>query len=262
MASIDATICGDTIYGPASEGGLNLNHLYETHGLLHLEKFTRFLGSDTITGKLLTVTIELSTFLELGIGRNLFQLDYDKFGILLSTSWIKSLWSFSHSHSITITDRVHSYPQISRENDLFLMEAFEAQGFSQEKLQILNHCRKFLQVLTLSDIMIGQGDSFTSSFLCQRNHQKQNTYHWPFQLEPSQKMKKLWKSALRTTFKLKADTTAYKLGNWLHHSDIKEWICFFICPLNGSIRNLDSSGEFGKERPAGAEWDKDPSSNI
>ena len=117
------------------------------------------------------------------------------------------------------------------------MEAFEDQGFSQEKLQILNRCRIYLQVLTLSDIMTGQGDSFTSSFICQRDYQKRNTYLWPFEPEPSQKMKKLWKSDVRTTFKLKAGTTAYKLGLWLH-SDIKEWICVFSSVLPNDLSKI------------------------
>ena len=48
--------------------------------------------------------------------------------MLLSNSWVKSLWEFSSQYGITIIDRVHSYPQIARENDIFIMEAFEAQN--------------------------------------------------------------------------------------------------------------------------------------
>ena len=162
------------------------------------------------------------------VGRNLFNLDYAKFGILLSTRWIKSLWKFSSEYDITITDRIHSYPQISRENDVFLMEAFEAQGFSPQKLQmLLNKCRIYLQALTLSDLMSCKGDTFTTSFFCQRDNQKRNNYyHWPFQPIPSQKIMKLWKSALKKTFQLRAGVTKHKLGRWLH-SNFNNWTWFF-----------------------------------
>ena len=224
-ARISRSFPSDALYGPSSEGGLNLNHLYVTQGLLHLEKFVRFLGSDSVTGNLLTVTMELC-ILESGIGRNLFQLDYNKYDMLLSPSWIKSLWKFSSEYGITIIDRIHAYPQISRENDVFLMEAFEAQGFSPKVLQVLNRCRIYLQVFTLSDLMTCKGDTFTNTFLCQRDHQRRNNYHWPFQPQPSQNMIKTWKKALRKTFQLKSGVTTYKLGNWLH-SNFNEWVWFY-----------------------------------
>ena len=112
-ARIRKPIPSNALYGPVSEGGLVLNHLYVTQGLMYLEKFVRFLGSDTVTGKLLTVTLELS-ILEVGIGCNLFQLEYNKFRMLLSDSWLKSLWEFLSQYGITIVDRIHSYPQIAR----------------------------------------------------------------------------------------------------------------------------------------------------
>ena len=146
--------------------------------------------------------------------------------MLLSECWVKSLWELSDQYGITIVDRIHSYSQISRENDIFLMEAFEEQNYSSQQLQILHRCRIYLQVLTLSDIMTGQGNGFTSSFNCQKDHQRRNKYKWPFQPSPSQSMIKLWKKALRKTFQLKAGTTSYTIGRWLHHN-IHDWTWFY-----------------------------------
>ena len=92
------------------------------------------------------------------------------------------------------------------------MEQFQAQGYSSEKLQILNRCRLYLQVLTLSDIMNGNGDGFTSSFNCQRDHQKRNKYTWPYQPKPSTSMIKFWRKALRKTFQLRAGKVQHKVG--------------------------------------------------
>ena len=110
--------------------------------------------------------------MEVGIGRNLFQLDYNKFEMLLSNSWIKSLWIFSSKYSITTVDRTTTYPNISRENDVFLMGQFQAQGYISKKLQILNRCRINSQVLTLADIMNGKGDDFTMTYNGQQDYQK------------------------------------------------------------------------------------------
>ena len=113
------------------------------------------------------------------------------------------------------------------------MEALEHQGYSKEKLQVLNRCRIYLQVMTVSDIMNGYGNGFTSMFKCRKTHQKLKNYKWPFQPEPTPSMKKLWSKALRKTFGLKAGKTTHQLGLWLH-SNISLWIWFFH-PTSSSL---------------------------
>ena len=172
---VSISIPSSALYGSAKEGGLQLNHLYHTQGLMHLNKFVRFLDSQTITGKLIRVSLEIA-IVELGIGRNLFSLDYTRFHCLLSDSWIKSLLRFAHEYGISIVDRITSFPLPKRVGDVFLMEAFEHQGYPKKQLQILNRCRIYLQVVMLSDIMTGNGDSFTMTFRSERDHQVHNTY--------------------------------------------------------------------------------------
>ena len=79
---------------------MKLNHLYLTQGFLHLMKFMQFLGSDTITGQIIRVTLQLGV-LESGIGRNIFSLSYSKYSCLLSDSWIKQHWKFADKYNIT-----------------------------------------------------------------------------------------------------------------------------------------------------------------
>ena len=81
-ARISKSRPSSALYGPIAEGGLNLHHLYITQGLKHLEKLTQYLSSSTITGKLIKVSLELSV-LEIGIGRNIFQLVYNNFEMLV-----------------------------------------------------------------------------------------------------------------------------------------------------------------------------------
>ena len=215
----------DVVYGPVEEGGLNLHHLYTTQGLFQIEKFVKFLSTDTITGKLLRVTYELC-ILEVGIGRNLFDLPFHQFGFLLSDSWIKHLWKFTDSRGISITDRTTIFPLQARIGDVFLMEAFSEQGYSTKQMLILNRCRIHLQVLQLSDIMNGYGNGFTEIIRGTRVNQRIITYKWPLQPPPSTQMLKFWKKALRKTFGLVAGVTSYKLGRWLNN-DFSHWIWFY-----------------------------------
>ena len=221
---VSTSIPNDALYGPADEGGLSLHHLYLTQGFLHLNKFVTFLGSDTITGNLISASLEMCT-LEVGIGRSIFSLDYDKFGQLVTNSWVQHIWKFCFKYDITLTDRCSKFPLPSRENDLYLMEAFEAQGYQKKHLLLLNKCRLYLQVLTVSDIMNGKGNGFTRAFLCEKDHQPRNHYKWPFQATPTTSMIKKWKSALKRTFGLHSGITTHTLGAWLHN-DISNWLWF------------------------------------
>ena len=73
---VSISIPSSVVHGPKSEGGFQLNHLYITQGLMHIDKFYQFSNSNTITGKLIRVSLELVSVLEVGIGRNLFSLNY------------------------------------------------------------------------------------------------------------------------------------------------------------------------------------------
>ena len=101
---VSVSIPSASLYGPKSEGGLQLHHLYHTQGFLQVEKLYKYLNTDTVTGKLLRVSLEAS-IIEVGIGRNLFAQDYIKFHKLISEGWIKSIWKFSFEHKIHTIDK-------------------------------------------------------------------------------------------------------------------------------------------------------------
>ena len=204
---------------------MDLEDLYLSQGLMQIEKFVQHIGANSITGKLIRVSLELCQ-LEVGIGQNIFSLHYSDHHFLVEDSWIKNIWKFTSEYSITIINRITELPLPQREGDVFLMEEFHNQGYSKHQLEILNQCRIYLRVLTLADVMTGAGDSFTEAYLCQRETQPRNNYVWPRQEEPTQNMKKLWKKALRKTFGLKQGVTEYKLGKWLN-DNFHQWIWFY-----------------------------------
>ena len=201
------------LYGPLAEGGLGVHSLYTTQGALHLERLQCYLGTDTITGDLLTISLE-SAQLEIGVGRSLFSLDYEKFSFLLTDCWIKGVWKFAAENDIKIKDYFTKFPPLSRDNDLYLMEIFQNEGYSKSKLIRINKCRQYLRVLTLSDVMNGFGDGFSCAYNCIRNKEHISPYTWPRQTKPANKYITDWKSALRKSFGLRNGITEYTLGNW------------------------------------------------
>ena len=64
---------------------------------------------------------------------------------------MKSIWCFTHKFKIQLDIVTPPLSEI-KENDLFVMNEFVAQGFSKAKLANLNACRKYLQIVTLGEI--------------------------------------------------------------------------------------------------------------
>ena len=204
------------LFGPVSEGGLGLDSLYYTQGAMHLEKFQLHLGTDTMTGKLIQVSLE-SAQLEIGIGRNLFQLEYKLYGHLLTDCWLKCIWKFAQQNDIIIIDRHTKYPTPQHEHDVFLMEIFIHEGYSKAQLKKINRCRLYLGVLTVSDVMNGRGNGFTSTYNCIKDDTRPTRYLWPKQPKPGAQSIRQWKSALRKSFGLRQGVTAYQLGKLFYN---------------------------------------------
>ena len=194
-SSINRNYPLSVLHGPKKEGGLGLPNLYNTQGILHLQKLQQHLGNDTITSKLITVSIE-STMLEVGIGRNIFDLDYEKFSLLATDGWIKGIWKFVQEKNIQIVDRVTQYPPLQRQGDVFLMEIFQNKGYKRSQIIKFNHCRKYLQALTLSNIMQASGEAFTTAYRVTKDEFFHSKYNWPKTTRPGSAARKLWRSAL------------------------------------------------------------------
>jgi hypothetical protein len=81
----------DVVYGPASEKGLGYNNIYTRQGMMQISKLNQHINdNDSITGKFIRNTIEIAT-IEMGIGRNIFALEYSRYANLLTDCWIKHI---------------------------------------------------------------------------------------------------------------------------------------------------------------------------
>jgi hypothetical protein len=213
------------VYGPKEEGGLNIPNLYITQGTSKISFLQEHLGASTVLGELLRVTIEAAK-VEIGIGRNMFQLDYDAYHMLLTDTWIKEVWRFSYEEKITISDNVTMNLALQQDNDLYLMEIFCQQQFTKAELQHINRVRIYLQVTTLSDIMCGYGTSFQQAYRVQHQEGRPFCCKWPQQPKLGKRAISLWRKALRLCFPRDADDV-YNLGSWISNGHTEGWKWYY-----------------------------------
>ena len=138
--------------------------------------------------------------MEIGVGRNLFDLDFKTYGHILPPMWIKSLWQFVQEYSIHLLVD-YELMDLHRDHDVFLMEAFQLRNFKKEDLVKLNQCRKYLQVVTLSDIADGMGNQIIKTYWDgKKDCYRKSKYDWHEQSDPDKQHWALWRKAMQKCF--------------------------------------------------------------
>ena len=190
------------VYGPTHEKGLGMKNLYTTKGLSQLSAILQFINDKhNITGKLIRASIE-SAKIEMGIGSDIFICNYWKYEALLMESWIKLVWKFNWEKGIRLWERRTKNINLKRENDSFLMDTIiEECDFSNTELQHINRCRLHLQVVTLSDVITGDGNHFSLlAYRCEFDDTMPHQHLWPIQPRPGKHARRLWKRALKKAY--------------------------------------------------------------
>jgi hypothetical protein len=134
-------------------------------------------------------------FLELGLLFQPLQELYQKYGHLVTHSWMKMLWeklSMFNVHTV-----VPDLPlRFSREGNQFIMQVLVEAGYTGEALRHLNRVRVSLQALFLSDIIRASGSKVSTDILLRRPQGKaRSTMRWPNK-QPTDSDMKLWTAAM------------------------------------------------------------------
>jgi hypothetical protein len=89
-------------------------------------------------------------------------------------------------------------PTLPMIHDLMLMDYFVSRKFKPQQLEVLNHCRIYLQVLSLTDIVTADGKQIIIPALNgNKLTDRKSTLNWPIQQRPTKSAWKLWASALQ-----------------------------------------------------------------
>jgi len=111
----------------------------------------------SLTSQWLMLNLEQAQ-LEVGIGVPLLEASFKQYGFLCTDCWIKVLWWFVSTYNILLTDRNYKMPPLQQVGDEFIMEKLVmSECFNEEALVQINQCRIKRQVLTMADIIAGDG---------------------------------------------------------------------------------------------------------
>ncbi len=174
---------------------LALPHLYFTQGIGQLSLFVSHLRSQDKSGKLILISISYTQLL-VGSGSSFFSILFSKYKKWLNHNRLTSLWEFTDKIQLQLTIKREWIPTLPRERDIFLMDYFVRQQYKSSDLKLLNQCRLYLQVLSLTDICSADGANIVTP-ICNglKLVDRRSTLHWPEQERPSKVAWNLWRVA-------------------------------------------------------------------
>lgn len=211
----------DVIRGSSDLLGLDCEDLYTTQGLKHIRALLDFGESESITGKSLRAGIQKHK-VETGLGMSLFEQDIALLNKCVTETWFTHVWRFLQEKGIILVEKTANL-QLQRMNDSFIIEIFLRAGYYGQTLALLNRCRMFMKVVTLSDISSGDGKRILGGYFSGECRNDRSQYEWPPQAKPDRSIWELWQSALETCFStnkngyLPADN---HLGKWLPNAHL------------------------------------------
>ncbi len=223
------------IFGELRYGGLGFPDLYTDQGYGQLKLLVGHLKLKDDIGDLILIAIS-HLQLHTGSGDPFFSLPYPHFSRWIDQNWLTSIWKHTHQIHIKVEVEKHWIPTLAREHDNFLMEIFQAHNFSPSQLRQLNHCRLFLQVITISDIATADGKRILPSALQGiRASDRSSSLQWPRQESPPKPVWDLWRLAL-SHFSTQSRLNQ-SLGRWVNKPH-QTWVWYMDLPTKIVYRLL------------------------
>ena len=210
-------------YAPLSHHGLEMHDYFVDQGIDHIVTLLLHMAKDTFVGELVEATLEIAA-IELGTGQNVFDLPYYSYSQFLTDSWIKIPWQCCTDNEIKLHGQ-YELPKLARDNDRFLMDMIiDSILLTHKEKQVVNRCRSFLQVLTLSDISTGDGNGISLCYYHgKRDVHRVSSYSWPNQRYPTKSEWRIWRKCVDHVWaSLPNQTFERPLGTWVHMSH-QQW---------------------------------------
>ena len=228
------------LFGPQSKLGLGLPHLYTLQGIMHIEDLIHHTSQRTLTGELYRATLE-QLLINIGYGSDLFGAPYDELGDLMPYTWMTHLWEFLDNNGIELRHDI--VLPLLRQHDSFIMRRAVEAKFTFSKLDAINRCRLYLQVLTLSEIVTADGETITEkAWSGIRDSTIKSPYRWPRQPRPPSKDWRIWQTAITVCYLGSGRRLRGPLGNWRGTDNSWEW--FFAPDERRLYQRIDGGWVF------------------
>ena len=207
----------DVLHGPISHQGLGLDWLYDKQYIRHVKDILDFGHKKATSGNILRLAIE-AIKLEAGIQGPLFSSQYPLDYLSTTYSWVIATKKYCLENNIIFDEKVGNL-HLKRIGDSMLMEACMDSGCSLPELRAINRCRLFSKIITLSDIVTGDGRYLTKIAMKGHIHTINEDLSWPLQSRPPPKDWKIWRQCIRELFAPRFDLLDVPLRNWIIESE-------------------------------------------
>ena len=233
----------DIVHAPRHLQGFGIPSLYDLQGYEHIKRLLDDGPSNTITGKLIRMNIEL-TKIETGLGGNLFDIDFSKVAGWIPNSWVGNTWEFLSRANIKLIEGTPRLPLLG-DGDCFIMERIlQLEYFSPSELLSINYCRKFLGVVSLAEISTADGAAIRPN--CYHHvdrHVPHRLVKWKRPTDPPKLADwSLWRQAIRMAFCSSLDAAPSRLrsplGAW--NLDFSHWLWFYSPSVRQIFKRCDN----------------------
>ena len=235
------------VFGSSRFGGLHFKHLYIDQGTKHVSQFIKYYRNGGTIGDLLKISLR---WLHLVAGFSFCplarpQLNYHH----IEDKWYRTTIRFLYECNASIeTNTIINV--LCREHDSCLMEDFLLQDPTPTELRLLNSCRLYLRVTTLSDISSANGNTITQQ--CWEGMGPTDAIQlWPRQQKPHSKAWLIWRKYITRCYLDDEYSTRKKrtdlqldtpLGPWLPGRIKRHRKSYHINPINLTIYRTTANG--------------------
>ena len=237
------------VYGPAKFQGLGVKDPYLTQGIEKIRAIidTPLLKSgtfDRITAVVEQFYVQVGTSAGLETDPKLFAKAVD------DDTWISHVWKFLREQNISVLPAT-GQPKLRRAGDRFVMDVAKTIFRSPSEIARVNRCRLHLQVMTVADIVTGDGERILpKAWDGELDEERPVYYEWPHQPSPPPRDWQLWRRLLGQMAKPGAPRVLQNpLQEWTD-DESGSWRWFFSRQENTLFRRRET-GDFDLYRPQG-----------
>ena len=224
---------------PARYHGLSLPNLYLYQETSKIMEILSASDTDRIMWKQYKLGLEILQ-LQTGTLNCVLNNDYSTFSTYIPSTWITSQWKFLWENKINVQGWQMNI-KAQRYNDESLMSIFIRNQYSDQDLQLLNECRMFLNAITVSDVVDGDGIKLCPMAMEGRvNAGRSSQFDWNKPKKPSTVSWYKWREALRSSLCTTntSSTLRKPLGSWTQYTH-NNWKWLFHSPTQRLYHLVD-----------------------
>lgn len=118
-------------------------------------------------------------------------------------------------------------PPLYREHDSYIMDSTTIKLLSRQDRAIIQRCRIYLQIATISDIASHDGTRINPTWMTPTSPKPSiSQLQWPKQGNPGRRAWTLWARVIKAAFTNKYGRLKCQLGNWTRTNPSRKWVAY------------------------------------